>query len=43
MHGITEGGIHQKDKVGLEEKRLVEETRHNYCSYHDTVTSPNYI
>lgn len=31
VHGITEG-IHQKDKVGLEEKKLVDETPHNYYS-----------
>lgn len=42
-HWECESEYTKKDKVGLEEKRLVEETQHNYYSYHDTVTSPNYI
>lgn len=37
------GNIPKKDKIRLGEKRLVEETQHNYYSYHDTATSPNYI
>lgn len=33
----------KKDKVGLEKKKLMEDTQHNYYSYHGTMTSPDNI